>query len=200
MQHYLLMGSYKTFWSFLHALFPDASGSDCPGAGRTSTYFQNFCRQLLELPPSPAPSLGLSDISYFPHLQLQCENVCSKARQFEEGRLRGCIIKKNSFLFSLCIPSSSQIFKSAILLPTSQELPALDSSVAQEGRLFPDLIYIHTAWVLSVESRISRVKCVSWLRRSLQVFNCAPRLEAVGVLGAAENSWRVMLPREARFQ
>lgn len=195
------MGSYRTFWSFLHVLFPDASGSDCPGVNRTSTYFQNFCRWLLELPPNPAPNLGLSHI-YFPQLQLQCENVCSKARQFEEGRLKGCIIKKknNSFLFSLCIPSSSQIFKSTILLPTSQELSALDSWVAQEGRLFPDLIYIHTTWVLSVESRISRVKCVSWLQRSLPVFNCAPRLEAVGVLGAAENSWRVMLPREARFQ
>lgn len=193
------MGSYRTFWNFLHVLFPDTSGSDCPGVSRTSTYFQNFCRRLLELPPNSAPNLGLSHISYFPHLQFQCENVCSKARQFEEGRLRGCIIK-NPHFYSLCIPSSSQIFKSAILLPTSQELPALDSWVAQEGRLFPDLIYIHMTWVLSVESRISRVKCVSWLQRSLPVFNCAPRLEAVGVLGAAENSWRVMLPREARFQ
>ena len=48
-------------------------------------------------------------------------------------------------------------------LPTSQQIPAPENLVSQQESLFWGMIYVHMARTLSVEIRISRVKCISWL-------------------------------------
>lgn len=137
--------------------------------------------------------------AYFPYIWLDFEYICSKSGWFWRGRqLKPDSTQPN--LYSTCAVSKMvNHSKPKIHPPTSQQIPALEILVSQEESLFWGMIYIHMAWVLPVEIWISRVKCVSWLLRSLYVSNCAPNLEATGVLGAAENSCCVRLPRKHYF-